>query len=355
MRQHWLAVTIEQNRAANPAAPAPTLNTESSHPDNHSVHSQRHAIVVLPPLSEWRETLERNRRWLSRGQWIRIDAGTEPLVTVLEELGAAKPVAGLAALRMWGQTGERPEQWLAAADPVYLEAMLDHVRVHALRDGDMPGDERRNLVEYLNRGSAGTSRIFVEIDARIYLQGGNAFETSCCGSQLIDGLAPDRFLPLGSASREHDRLTGEMQLLLHESPFGQGREEQGRMPVNSIWLWGGGTAPPGGNRPLPELLADDPVFRGFWQASGQKMRRWSARLSWRDRPAPAFVAVVPQNLNDSRAIADLLSAVRWQLLRGKIERLSVVCADQNLLRLTRKQFFALWRRAALPVQSGDAG
>lgn len=355
MRLQLLAVTIEQNRAANPAAPALTLNTESSHPDNHSVNSQRHAIAVLPPLSEWRETLERNRRWLSRGQWIRIDDGTEPLMTVLEELGAAKPVTGLAALRMWGQTGERPQQWLAAADPVYLEAMLDHVRVHALLDGDMSGDDRRNLVAYLNQESAGNSRIFVEIDARIYLQGGNAFETSSCNSQLIDGHAPDKFLPLGTASREHDRLTGEMQLLLHESPFKLGREEQGLMPVNSMWLWGGGTAPPRGNRPLPELLADDPVFRGFWQASGQTMTRWSADLSWRDRPSPAFVAVVPQNHNDSHAIADLLSAIKWLLLRGKIERLSVVCADQNLLRLTRSQFFAVWRRGALPEQVGGGG
>jgi hypothetical protein len=353
MRLQLVAVTIEQNRAANPAAPAPTLNTESSHPDNHTDNSQRHAIVVLPPLSVWRDTLESNRRWLSRGHWIRIDDGTEPLMTVLEELGAATPAIGLAALRMWGQTGERPRQWLAAAEPVYLEAMLYHVRVHALRKGDMTADEVRDLVAYLNRQFVESARTFVEVDAGIYLQGGNAFATACCNSQLIDGLEPNKYLPIGTESREHDRLTGEFQLLLHESPFRQGREEQGRMPVNSIWLWGGGTAPPGSDLALPELLADDPVFRGFWQASGQTMTRWSSDLSWRNRPSPAFVAVLPPDHHDSRVIADLLSAVKWLLLRGKIHRLSVLCTDQNLLRLTRSQLFAVWRRRSLPAHVGD--
>ena len=43
---------------------------------------------------------------------------------VLGVIAHALPAAGLAALRFWGQTGERSDAWIAAADPVHLEARL---------------------------------------------------------------------------------------------------------------------------------------------------------------------------------------------------------------------------------------
>jgi hypothetical protein len=35
----------------------------------------------------------------------------------------------------------------------------------------------------------------------------------------------------------------ELQMLLHEHPVNLAREARGDLPVNSVWLWGGGTRP----------------------------------------------------------------------------------------------------------------
>jgi hypothetical protein len=43
----------------------------------------------------------------------------------------------------------------------------------------------------------------------------------------------------------------ELQMLLHEHPVNEARESRGVLPVNSLWLWGGGCLPAPSLRPLP--------------------------------------------------------------------------------------------------------
>jgi hypothetical protein len=51
-------------------------------------------------------------------------------------------------------------------------------------------------------------------------------------------------LPSGPDAGKWRRWQDEMQMLLHEHPVNAAREQRGELPVNSIWLWGGGTRPP---------------------------------------------------------------------------------------------------------------
>ena len=43
----------------------------------------------------------------------------------------------------------------------------------------------------------------------------------------------------------------ELQMLLHEHPVNQAREARGELPVNSLWLWGGGSLPVTCATPVP--------------------------------------------------------------------------------------------------------
>ncbi len=52
------------------------------------------------------------------------------------------------------------------------------------------------------------------------------------------------FLPQGADSARWHRILTEMQMLLHAHPANEAREARGLRPVNSVWLWGGGTLPP---------------------------------------------------------------------------------------------------------------
>lgn len=56
----------------------------------------------------------------------------------------------------------------------------------------------------------------------------------------VDGRQPTPFLPRGDEAPAWVRLLHEVQMALHEHPFNQARAAAGRLPVNSLWPWGGG-------------------------------------------------------------------------------------------------------------------
>ena len=93
------------------------------------------AVVLLPPV-RGRLGDRRLLRWLSQAQLEKVRAPENLLAQVLGAIGREQPIEGLAALRMWGQTGDRPGTWIAAADPVYMEPRLDRLR--ARRDSEPP-------------------------------------------------------------------------------------------------------------------------------------------------------------------------------------------------------------------------
>lgn len=329
------------------------MNKESSNPDTHPEIDARHAILVLPSQPICRDVLRDNRRWLARGLWAPLEAGIEPLMAVLSELGIGAPRSGLAALRMWGETGERPRSFVAAVEPVHLEAMLDHVRVHAVRPETLSPAELEDLLSCINAELPGGSRRFLQIGGRAYLEGGESFDTARCSAQCIDGLEPGEFLPRGPGARDHDRLTGELQLLLHEALVNRVREANDQLPVNSMWLWGGGFAPSTGHQALPELVGHDRLFRGFWYSQGGRVMDWRDDASWRD-PLPAgVVAVVPEECNSAHTIAGFLSYAKAQLVKGKWHRLSILVGRHFVMRLRRRDLFAVWRTGTLPILEGD--
>lgn len=64
----------------------------------------------------------------------------------------------------------------------------------------------------------------------------------------------DPLLPQGSDAMQIRAQLNELQMLLHEHPVNQAREARGELPVNSLWLWGGGS------RPAMPPVAGLPVF-----------------------------------------------------------------------------------------------
>ncbi|MCI0518387.1 MAG: hypothetical protein L0Y45_11200, partial [Woeseiaceae bacterium] len=196
---------------------------------------ERHTIIVIPAGAAAADAQFHGHRWMYRGVWSRSPHGNDAFHAVLDELGAPTPAQGLAALRWWGQTGARPTGWVSAADPVYLEARLDHLRLHPLDATLLGRDEREELFAYLQEKLGDTDRRFALVGGFGYLLAERAFATADCPAEGVDSTEPEATLPAAGSSSEHDRLVGELQLLLHEAPMNRRREEQGYAPVNSIW------------------------------------------------------------------------------------------------------------------------
>ncbi len=64
-------------------------------------------------------------------------------------------------------------------------------------------------------------------------------------------------LPQGADGPRWHRILTEIQMLLHAHPVNDAREARGQLPINSVWLWAGGTKPAQPATPYATVWSDD--------------------------------------------------------------------------------------------------
>ena len=310
------------------------------------------AVVVLPPVrGRLRDSSLRN--WLARADLVRARGPQELLATVLGELGQSAPAEGLAALRIWGQTGDRPTAWIAGADPVYMEPRLDHLFLHALRR-DMPPAELRSLFDHLQETLGGDDGIgFARVGSCGYLTSEAAFLTAEFPTDALDQREPDTFLPAGEAAARHRRLTSEIEMALHEHEVNKERQAEGLQPVNGLWLWGGGYAPEQVTEPEPPLFSDDPLLRGFWTSKTAVAEHWPGSIdACIEMSVAGFVAVTPEFDDDPDLLESCLYELRMALNARRVGKLLLMFRDGVYADVRRSQAVRIWRRGN-PLIDGD--
>ena len=262
-------------------------------------------------------------------------------------LGQPAPAGGLAALRIWGQTGEPPAAWIAAADPVHLETRLHSLRMCSLHANELPKSDLRPLFDHLQATLGSDSGLaFARIGRHGYLRGPNPIETAPMSAAVLDGLPPDEFIPSGESAASYHQLLGEIQMALHEHDVNLKRAEAALPPINSLWLWGGGIAPEPVKRELPPLLANDPLFRGYWNSCTAVVEDWPADIeSVASTLSSTFVAVMPDFTPDVLAplLTDCLGQLRHALQRGTLGSLSLLFRDGLSIEISRWDMLRFWR------------
>lgn len=165
--------------------------------------------------------------------------------------------------------GVDPEHyyWLRA-DPVALR--LEHHRL-VLAGGvaDLDANESRDLVAALSRHFACDGiNLIAPSPRRWYLRVDRA--PGIATTPLTRAASHDiaRHLPQGDAALNWHRVINEAQMVLHEHAVNAAREARGAATVNSIWLWGGGTAPASGRSTYEAAWGDDALTRSLAAAAG---------------------------------------------------------------------------------------
>lgn len=303
------------------------------------------AVVVLPAAANERHLDAAARGWLARADLAYVDAPFDPLGRVLSALGRAAPAEGRAALRMWGQTGDRPSAWVAAADPVYLEPRMDHLWLHALSPPHLETAALQRLVDYLQQTLGDASAFgFARLRACGYVTAAEPIATAEFSAAALDQCAPDRFMPAGPQAAGHRRVVSEIEMALHDHPVNREREAAGLKPVNSLWLWGGGSAPAAGSGPLPPLFSDDALLHGYWLSQDAASAPWPGTLdACLDSVDGAFVTTLPNDAADPDAALDTL---RRALGSGRVGRLVLLFADGLVATLRRRHRLRFWRGTA---------
>ena len=309
-------------------------------------YNKNAAIVVLPPVSGGRLQDKSLRAWLAQSELRREPAPVELLSRVLSVLNLPYPEQGLAALRMWGQTGDRPTTWIAAADPVYLEPRMDHLCVYALRRRGVPADEMRSLINHLQRTLAEDRQFgFARIGSYCYLSAKEPIATAARPAYVVDQQKPNEFLPTGAGSAAHRGLISEIEMALHEHEVNEARVERGLQPVNSLWLWGGGVAPEKITRPQPPLFSDDALLTGYWKSVTGVAEPWSGNIAQcLEESVAGFVAETPEFDYNPEMLESCLHELHDALRSQRLSRVTLLFRDGVRADVERNHARRFWRR-----------
>ena len=312
-----------------------------------NVREQCTVIVVMPAVGDGRLDDPALRRWLARSDLRRLAAPRELLSRILEVLGVPCPESGFGALRMWGQTRERPTVWIAAADPVYLEPRLDHLCLHAQAAAQVPPADLRALIDHLQATLGDAEDFgFARLGSCAYLRANQPVVTSDAPPYVVHLDLPNGYMPAGKEADRYRRLVSEVEMALHDHDTNLRRQARGLQPINCLWFWGGGYAPEQTAVPHPPLFADDPLITGYWFSKTGTTDCWPGDIAACAGAVDAgFVAVIPEH-DDSRLLTSCLHELRGLLQNGGADRLVLMFRDGIEAVVERGHRRRFWRRDA---------
>ena len=170
------------------------------------------------------------------------------------------PIAPLTLTEDGGNPGQG--FWLRC-DPTHIY-LQQHRMILSDAAGKPAADETATLIETLNSHFREDGlTFFAGREGRWYLRG-DAY-SRVTTEPLFRAMHHDidNLLPTGDDSRHWRRVMNETQMLLHAHPLNMAREARGLPAFNSLWLWGGGTAPPAGSASFERVWSNDLLTRAL--------------------------------------------------------------------------------------------
>jgi len=223
---------------------------------------QQHEQAVMV-LRSWLDRLAR-----ARVRNVRLDY----LVNLYRLLGfSLQDFSGVptAAFRLYSASDARQDENVMHADPVHLQADMDHAIMTSPQDLDLFEHHAAELLEKLNS-------TFADDDISFFrLESGEWFVTTADSIDLQTtplsesiGRNVNHLLPSGPHSQYWKRLLTEVQMVLFNHEVNDEREARGLTKINSLWFHGNGALPDRGEHDARCVFSDDPVVLGMAAYAG---------------------------------------------------------------------------------------
>jgi len=282
------------------------------------------------------------RSWHKRGLHTGIQAWDDPeLLTRAFRLKATPPAAPLHYL---GMTGQEPGGFCLFAWPVYLHPRREELVLMTGEEFEPDEAEAESLIALL-AGHFPDWRIERTADAMWFIIMDQEPELDTTPLQHVLGENIDPHLPRGADGMKWHGILNEVQMVLFEAEVNQRREAEGRPPVNSLWVWGGGRLPEIQAPRWRRVVSNDPVALGLARCAGLEARAIKQAPAVEAGPAADIAA--PDTLwvysrpGGAAAPEPVLSAGQWASLKvalrsGDIESLSLIDPAQGELRIDRR-------------------
>lgn len=182
--------------------------------------------------------------------------------------------------------------WWLRADPVYLRPNRDRLVLFGPRYLELNETESQSLAKLV-------APLFTEYGwqfealrpDRWYLRLPRPEQVTFTALGRVEGKYLGPALPAGIDGSRWRTLLNEIQMVLHDCPINQERENRGFPLANSLWFWGAGEAPlcsasswqqvsgGGGNDPLPQALAAYCKISSKFLPKAQTGHTWLEEIS----------------------------------------------------------------------------
>ena len=302
---------------------------------------------------------------LARAASCRYTAETHP-ETLLLTLFGLPPQTAPAPYRRQGEAAVTKEAWHGlCADPVYVHLLRKNALLNTLPAQTLTLEEAQTFATVLTQHFAPDEPDFVQVEVstpqRWYIRTARADHT--CFEFPDDQLgSPLRPLSVhGDKARQWQRFISEVQMLLHNHPLNTQRLARGEMPVNSLWLWGGGEAAPvPPTMPAAQVMAEDVLTRGLTAAAGGIAQPLSIDNVTRNTLIVLDPLRQPMLQRDNNAWLAALQQLEQQwfqplltrLHRGHWRSLRISAPGDGgmaVLDIRRRDLLLRWGRASLPL------
>ena len=127
---------------------------------------------------------------------------------------------------------------LMCADPVYVQADRDQLLLLEHAKLQVTEQEAEQILASLNQHFVDDGICFAMQSPMQWLLWHTDHELVTTPLQDVIGKPVTGELPQGKQARQWRNWLNEIQMLLHQHPVNQQREVEGKLPVNSLWLWG---------------------------------------------------------------------------------------------------------------------
>ncbi|MCF6353569.1 MAG: hypothetical protein L3J26_00450 [Candidatus Polarisedimenticolaceae bacterium] len=261
-----------------------------------------------------------------------------------------------AAVSRLAEGGEKDDAFWLHADPVFLKPTADRLLLFDAPMLDIRPEDADELAVLFNRHFAEDGwHIEAPHPNRWYLRLPTVPALTTTPLADVVGRNIDKYLPCGAEAGHWRSVLNEIQMLFHSADVNRQREAAHLLPVNGVWLSGGGTLPDSGKAGFSTVLADDALSQGLSRLSETECHALSLdRLVQRDGGDSCLVVYSsllrtvldadPQGWVSRLAEFELWAAALQRMLQKKeIGRLSLYPCNGQRFQIERPGLRRFWR------------
>ena len=254
------------------------------------------------------------------------------------------------------------DYWLRA-DPVHLRIEQNHILLADSQMFQISIKESNQLADIVNQHFAKENFVLLPVRAdRWYVRLGITPNIRLRVLSQTVGTNINNCLPSGEDSVIWHKRFNEIQMLLHEHPINQARQNRNELAINSLWFWGGGIMPQSVTSTYTQIWSNDMFPRALALASGTQYFNLPANANiWRKTVNHGNHLIVFNTLwektqyNNMYGWHEALIALeqKWlvplhaALKENQISQLTLTAIEKNSVKnftVTQRNLWKFWNR-----------